>query len=153
MEQPRSSGQAVNYFSFAETINSHFPECEKLKTYKCQSTTLTLTFQSVKSWGLTTMPINNWNFYRSFSTGADLKAWNSENPQVLYYTVPIKHMYQKPTRLWMFDKCMSYNDVVDKLDFIWVQPKHTKISTRNSLRIMCHNIFRIIVWLIQRLWM
>merc|ERR1719340_419904 len=28
------------------------------------------------------MPINNWNFYRSFSTGADLKAWNSENPQV-----------------------------------------------------------------------
>ena len=30
------------------------------------------------------MPINNWNFYRSFSTGADLKAWNSENPQVLH---------------------------------------------------------------------
>ena len=37
------------------------------------------------------MPINNWNFYRSFSTGADLKAWNSENPQVLHSSHP---MYQ-----------------------------------------------------------
>ena len=52
------------------------------------------------------MPINNWNFYRSFSTGADLKAWNSENPQVLHSSHP---MYQN------VPQCLFNKDLLPRL--------------------------------------
>ena len=53
------------------------------------------------------MPINNWNFYRSFSTGADLKAWNSENPQVLHSSHPA--MYQN------VPQCLFNKDLLPRL--------------------------------------
>ena len=29
------------------------------------------------------MPVHMWNFFRAVGTGADLKVWNEDNPQVM----------------------------------------------------------------------
>ena len=78
MEQPRSSGQAVNYLFFAETINSHFPECEKLKTYK--------------------MSINNSHFH--FPECEKLRTNNNANQQLELLSLFQHWSWSESLELW-----------------------------------------------------
>ena len=40
------------------------------------------------------MPVHMWNFFRAVGTGADLKCWNEDNPQVLSVVVNVMRSFK-----------------------------------------------------------